>query len=130
MADPTPHDTETETAPDRLPPTILDRIPLAMRMLFYGAFFLSIVLLALPWLAYRIDVHFPSWHIELGWLRLIGAGLFLACFLMYVSYNSRSFTVSRSPRNSSRVALNFFWANALCSTPCTIRHAEPSLVSG
>lgn len=67
----------------------LARIPLAARMLFYGVFFLSLALVGLPWLAYRVDVHWPAVHVEIGPLRLLGAAVF-AVFLgvyVYASYD-------------------------------------------
>lgn len=67
---------------------VLARIPLVVRMVFYGAFFLTLALVALPWLAHRIDVRWPAWHIEIGPLRLVGAAVF-ALFLglyLYASY--------------------------------------------
>jgi protein-S-isoprenylcysteine O-methyltransferase Ste14 len=59
-------------------------IPLSARMFFYGVFFLSAVLIGLPWLAYRIDVHLPACHWEIGWLRLIGAALFVVGLSTYI----------------------------------------------
>ena len=61
----------------------LNRIPLAPRMIFYGVFFLSVMLIGLPWLAYRIDVHFPAWHVEIGWWRIPGAIVLAAFFVLY-----------------------------------------------
>jgi protein-S-isoprenylcysteine O-methyltransferase Ste14 len=62
----------------------LRRVPLSVRMVFYGVFFLSTVLIALPWLASRIDVLAPAWQVEVGWFRLAGAVLFVVCFVIYV----------------------------------------------
>ncbi len=64
-------------------PRIFERIPLRMRMLFYGVSFLAFVLIGLPWLAYRVDVYVPRWHVEIGWLRLVGVVLFPAFLGMY-----------------------------------------------
>lgn len=63
---------------------ILVRIPLRIRMLLYGVSFLAFVLIGLPWLAYRIDVYSPRWHLEIGWLRIMGVVLFLAFLGMYI----------------------------------------------
>ena len=63
---------------------VLERIPLRIRMLCYGASFLSIMLIALPWLAYRIDVYAPRWHVEIGRWRIVGVVLFLGCLGMYI----------------------------------------------
>ncbi len=60
------------------------RIPLAVRILVYGAFFLTGVLVGLAWLAYRIDVPVPVCHVEMGWFRTVGAALFVACLSVYV----------------------------------------------
>ena len=53
-------------------------------MLFYGVFFLAAVLAGLPWLAYRIDVYLPGWHVQIGWWRALGIVLFLIFFATYV----------------------------------------------
>ena len=63
---------------------VLERIPVRIRMLGYGVSFLAFVLIALPWLAYRIDVYAPGWHIEIGWLRIVGAVLFVGFLGMYI----------------------------------------------
>jgi hypothetical protein len=47
----------------------LDRIPLALRMLVYSILFLAAVLVLLPWLASRIDVHWPRARVEIGSVR-------------------------------------------------------------
>ena len=64
--------------------SVLERIPLGIRMFFYGMFFLAFVLVGLPWLAYRIDVYVPRWHTEIGGLRIVGVALFLAFLGMYI----------------------------------------------
>lgn len=53
-------------------------------MLCYGVSFLSFMLVALPWLAYRIDEHAPGWHIEIGRLRIVGVVLFVGFLGMYI----------------------------------------------
>jgi len=63
---------------------ILDRIPLRVRMLVYGVSFLAFVLIGLPWLAYRVDLYLPRWHLEIGRLRLVGGVLFVAFLGMYI----------------------------------------------
>ncbi len=63
---------------------VLERIPLHTRMLCYGVSFLSFMLIALPWLAYRIDVYAPGWHSEIGWLRIVGVVLFVGFLGMYI----------------------------------------------
>ena len=62
----------------------LHRIPVAVRMLFYGSFFLSALLIGLPWLAYRIDVFVPAWHVEVGWFRVAGVVLFVGFLVTYL----------------------------------------------
>lgn len=63
--------------------SLFDRIPLSLRMLLYGVSFLAVVLAGLPWLAYRLDVAFPAWHVEIGWWRAAGAVVFLFFFVAY-----------------------------------------------
>lgn len=66
--------------------SILDRIPLPIRMAFYGVFFLAFILVGVPWLCYRIDVHFPAWHVEIGLvLRVVGWVIFGAFLIIYIS---------------------------------------------
>jgi len=58
--------------------SLLQRIPLPVRMLFYGVGFLGVVLVALPWACYRIDVYLPSVHVEIGRpARIAGFVLYL-----------------------------------------------------
>ena len=64
--------------------TLLRRTPLSLRMCFYSLFFLGLVLVALPWLCYRIDVWRPAWHVEIGWWRLLGAAGLTVFFAAYV----------------------------------------------
>jgi len=54
-------------------------------MAFYGLFFLAAVLIGLPWLAYRVDVFLPAWHVEFGWLRWAGLAVFAAFFSTYLA---------------------------------------------
>jgi protein-S-isoprenylcysteine O-methyltransferase Ste14 len=61
----------------------LERIPLGRRMIVYAAVFLSVMLVGLPWLAYRIDVYLPGWHVEIGWFRIPGLVLFGVFFVLY-----------------------------------------------
>lgn len=63
---------------------VLTRIPLRLRMLLYGVLFLTGVLVGLPWLAYRLDVLLPAWHVEIGWLRIVGVLVFVAFLFMYL----------------------------------------------
>ena len=76
-------DDPTRGQPHSLSST-LRRIPLAVRMAVYGVGFLSAVLVALPWAAYRLDVYAPSCHVEIGWLRILGWTVFAACLVTYV----------------------------------------------
>lgn len=74
------------------PHALLRRIPLLLRMSFYGLFFfLGLVLVALPWLCYRLDVWLPAWHMEIGWWRLAGVAVFLG-FLAVYAYCSYELT--------------------------------------
>jgi len=63
--------------------SFLQRIPLALRMLVYASSFLLLMLVGLPWAFYRIDVHFPALHVEIGWLRAVGVVLFAVCAVIY-----------------------------------------------
>jgi protein-S-isoprenylcysteine O-methyltransferase Ste14 len=62
----------------------LARIPLVVRMLFYGMFFLAVVLLGIAGLNYQIDRIWPACHIEVGAWRWVGAALFAASLSVYV----------------------------------------------
>lgn len=68
--------------------SFLETVPLGPRIVFYCVFFLAVVLGGLPWLAYRVDAHWPGLHIEIGPWRAVG-GVILAVFLaayLYCSY--------------------------------------------
>jgi protein-S-isoprenylcysteine O-methyltransferase Ste14 len=83
MPDTNGHTDPSESAP-RIP-GVLGRIPVFARYVFYTAFFLSVLLALLPWLAYRIDVYLPQLHVEMGWiLRGLGAAVFLTFLIAYV----------------------------------------------
>ncbi len=62
----------------------LQRVPLRLRVAFYAASFLAAVLIGLPYLAYRLDVLAPGWHVDIGWGRLAGAGVWAAFLAMYL----------------------------------------------
>jgi protein-S-isoprenylcysteine O-methyltransferase Ste14 len=64
---------------------LVRRIPLSARMVVYGASFLAGVLVGLPWLAYRFDASYPQWHIEIGVYRILGAIVFTAFLIMYIT---------------------------------------------
>ena len=64
--------------------TLRQRIPLAVRMIAYGISFLAFLLGALPWLAYRVDVLAPGWHVEIGWFRVVGVVVFVGGAAGYV----------------------------------------------
>ncbi|MBI4578224.1 MAG: isoprenylcysteine carboxylmethyltransferase family protein [Planctomycetes bacterium] len=66
------------------PLPVLTRIPLLARMIFYCLFFLAFVLGLLPWLAYRLDVHFPGLHVEIGGGRAGGWVVFAAFLAVYL----------------------------------------------
>jgi len=61
----------------------LDSIPVTARMVFYAIFFLTGVLVGLPYLAYQIDVFLPSCRVEVGWLRYLGVAVFILFFVIY-----------------------------------------------
>lgn len=66
------------------PGSPLARIPLLIRMAVYGASFLALLLVGLPWLAYRLDLYWPAWHIEIGWMRVVGVVLFTCALVFYL----------------------------------------------
>lgn len=78
----------TAAGPDSQPTTsrrpLFQRVPLGLRMLFYGVFFLLAVLVGVPWAFYQIDVYFPAVHVEIGWFRIVGAVLFGVSFVLYL----------------------------------------------
>ena len=66
--------------------SLLRRIPLPIRMFFYGVGFLGVVLVGIPWAFYQIDVYFPRVHVEIGWpARAAGAALAILAFVLYLA---------------------------------------------
>jgi len=64
----------------------LECLPVAARYAFYTAFFLSVLLIALPWVAYRIDLYLPRLHIEAGLVvRSLGVLVFIAFLIAYLA---------------------------------------------
>ena len=72
-------------------------IPLVVRMFVYGTVFLAFVLGFLPWLVYRIDVHWPAWRVDIGVGRWFGVMLFVVCVSIY-GYSS--YLLSRHGRGA------------------------------
>lgn len=65
--------------------TLVDCVPVTVRYVSYTIFFLSFLLIGLPWLAYQIDLYIPSLHIEVGWaVRTIGVVVFLVFLVAYL----------------------------------------------
>jgi protein-S-isoprenylcysteine O-methyltransferase Ste14 len=65
---------------------LLGRLPVALRYGFYTLFFLTFLLVLLPWLAYRIDTLVPCLHVEVGWVvRGAGIVLFVLFLAAYVA---------------------------------------------
>ena len=62
----------------------LASIPLTVRMIIYGIFFLGFTLGLLPYLASRIEYYWPVCRIEIGWFRLVGAVMFLFFLTVYL----------------------------------------------
>lgn len=60
-------------------------IPLPIRMFFYAAGFLGLVLGGLPWAFYQLDVRLPVVHVEIGRLRVVGAALFVISLSLYLA---------------------------------------------
>lgn len=58
-------------------------IPLPIRMAVYAVGFLAVMLGALPWLFYRIDVRVPVVHVDIGQLRIVGVVLFVVGLVLY-----------------------------------------------
>jgi protein-S-isoprenylcysteine O-methyltransferase Ste14 len=54
-------------------------------MLVYSILFLAAVLVLLPWLASRIDVHWPRARVEIGPVRWLGVILFSICMGLYAT---------------------------------------------
>jgi len=54
-------------------------------MCLYTVGFLGLVLVGLPWVFHRIDVHFTTLHVEIGWLRLVGLALLVAGLSLYLA---------------------------------------------
>ena len=72
--------------------SFLEHLPVTARYVFYTAFFLSVLLIVLPWAAYRIDVYLPGLHIEVGpVVRSLGA-VILVVFLIAYLLSSRLLT--------------------------------------
>jgi protein-S-isoprenylcysteine O-methyltransferase Ste14 len=67
-------------------PSLLQRVPLPVRMLVYGVGFLGFVLVALPWAFYQLDVYFPRVHVDIGRAaRIAGAVLAFVCLVLYLA---------------------------------------------
>ncbi len=65
--------------------SFLEYVPVTARYAFYTAFFLSVLLIALPWAAYRMDVYVPGLHIEVGpVVRVLGAVIFVVFLVAYL----------------------------------------------
>ena len=75
---------QLESTSDQASSKLLNRIPLALRMFAYGVSFLAGLLIGLPWLAYRIDLHIAGWHVEIGWFRVVGVVVFVATLVAYL----------------------------------------------
>jgi protein-S-isoprenylcysteine O-methyltransferase Ste14 len=63
----------------------LNQIPLSIRMAAYSLSFLAFVLGLLPWLAHRLDVYYPQWHVEIGPVRLLGLVIAAVCLGLYAA---------------------------------------------
>jgi len=65
---------------------LLSRIPLPLRMFVYGVAFLGLVLVAVPWAFYQIDVLLPVLHLELDFaIRVAGAVFAVICLALYLA---------------------------------------------
>lgn len=81
-------ETRTISRSEPQPPakTWLDSIPLSVRGTLYSIAFLVFILGLVPWLAYRVDVYFPTWHVNLpGFVRAIGWLLFAITLVTYLA---------------------------------------------
>lgn len=61
---------------------MLQRIPDAVRSVFYGLFFL-VALHGIVWLNLQWDVYFPWLHVEIGQLRWIGWAITVLALILY-----------------------------------------------
>ena len=66
-------------------------IPLVLRMLFYGTFFLGLVIGGMVWLHYQVDIFFPMVHFEIGGWRWLGVAT--AC-VGVVGYTASAYVLS------------------------------------
>jgi protein-S-isoprenylcysteine O-methyltransferase Ste14 len=78
-----PPATDTPRTPQSGSRAFFESIPLTVRMFVYGTVFLAFVLGFLPWLAYRVDVHWPAWHMDIGVGRWLGVVIFVVCVSIY-----------------------------------------------
>lgn len=70
-------------APERR--SLLEKIPLPLRMGLYGVSFLTAILGLLPWAALRLEQLLPDWKIDLpAAVRVAGAMLLAAALITYV----------------------------------------------
>lgn len=64
----------------------LERIPVLLRVFLCLGLFVGVILVGLPWLAYRVDVHFPQFRIDLGLAgAVIGWLIFAVCMIGYLA---------------------------------------------
>jgi protein-S-isoprenylcysteine O-methyltransferase Ste14 len=98
MTQPTSHLAD----PDRSKPaalrSALDAVPLSVRMAVYGAAFLAGILVGLPWLAYRVDVNFPQFRVDLGIAGTVIGWTLLAVFV--ICYLASSYVLTRYGRGA------------------------------
>ncbi len=79
-----PPSESSEVAPAQGMAGRLQSIPLVLRMILYGVFFLLAVLAGLPYLAYQFDRFFPAWTIEIGVWRVVGGVFFTVVLALYL----------------------------------------------
>jgi len=72
--------------PARRVSALVERLPVTARYAFYTLFFLTFLLVVLPWLAYRVDIHAPWLQVEVGQVvRAAGIVLFVLFLAAYIA---------------------------------------------
>lgn len=106
---------DSKPASDHLLNRLLERIPLPLRVGVYGLSFLAFVLIGLPWLAYRVDVLWPAYHVDVGPLRWFGWALFVVlvstyCYASFIlTYRGRGAYVEFDPPKAFVATGPFRW---------------------
>lgn len=93
MTQSTPNVTSHDGADRGVRRSPLEAIPLLIRIVFCLALFVGVILVGLPWLAYRFDVRFPQYSVDFG---IIGAVFGWAIFAVsFAGYLASSFILTQ-----------------------------------